>query len=420
MGKKILDSKALYVFLSVIIAIALWFYITSQDGNERTEPVNNIPITFVGEDVLEAKGLMIVGTRPTGSVRVKAAPAVLSKLDNSSIKLTVNVSQLEQAAEYTLAYTASLPSGVTSDQAEFVSGGTGNVTFTVVRHISRQVEIRGVFAGTVAQGYLPGAADEFIFSPQRLTISGQSDLVNQVAYARVTITGNDLTSSVSAELPFELIGVSGEVLRDLDVSCERDTVYVSYPILATAEIPLEIKLVPGGGVNDHMVSYTLSTGSIIVAGSKSAVNAIAGEPHIIATVNLADIRDGDQIVFPIPLADELTNLSGVTEVTVSFELSDLLETRIFNVTEFDFRNLPDGWSATAITQMLAIEIRGNRYYTEQLTDENVRVVVDFADMDLVEGHHTVPVTVYVDTLGPATQVGVLGSDYRIVIALDRA
>lgn len=70
--------------------------------------------------------------------------------------------------------------------------------------------------------------------------------------------------------------------------------------------------------------------------------------------------------------------------------------------------------------MLAIEIRGNRYYTEQLTDENVRVVVDFADMDLVEGHHTVPVTVYVDTLGPATQVGVLGSDYRIVIALDRA
>ena len=42
MGKKILDSKILYIFLSVLIAIALWFYVTSLDGNEDSKPITMI------------------------------------------------------------------------------------------------------------------------------------------------------------------------------------------------------------------------------------------------------------------------------------------------------------------------------------------------------------------------------------------
>lgn len=417
MGKKILDSKALYVFLSVIIAIALWFYITSLDGNERTETISNIPITFVGEDTLEARGLMIVGKRPTGSVRVKGAPSVLSLLNQDTIKLTINVSRLEEAAEYTLAYSSSLPSGVSSDQVEFVSGGTGNVSFTVVRNVTRSVEVRGVFSGTVAEGYLPGAADEFVISPAKVSVSGESDLVNQVAYARVTITGENLVSSISGDYSFELIGVSGEVLHDLNVECDIDSVYVSYPILATADVLLEIKLISGGGVNANLVSYTLSTGSIKVAGPKSAVDAIKNEPLIIATINLADIESGDQIECPIPLASELINISGVEEVTVTFELSGLLITRTVHVTEFDIINVPEGMTAEVITQQLAVDVRGAYLFVNSLLEENVRVVIDLSSAEYGPGQHTVPVEIYLHSSGNASQIGVMGTDHRVVILL---
>ena len=56
MGKKILDSKALYVVLSILIAITMWYYVTSMDGNQRSNPINNIPITFVGEEQLVSRG----------------------------------------------------------------------------------------------------------------------------------------------------------------------------------------------------------------------------------------------------------------------------------------------------------------------------------------------------------------------------
>ena len=55
MGKKILDSKALYMALSIVIAVSLWFYVVSQDGNEREKSISNVPVSFVGLDVLEER-----------------------------------------------------------------------------------------------------------------------------------------------------------------------------------------------------------------------------------------------------------------------------------------------------------------------------------------------------------------------------
>ena len=48
MGKKILDSKALYVILSIVIAVGLWFYVVTRDGNEDTQTYSGIPVVFEG------------------------------------------------------------------------------------------------------------------------------------------------------------------------------------------------------------------------------------------------------------------------------------------------------------------------------------------------------------------------------------
>ena len=42
MGKKILDSKILYAFLAIVIAIFLWFYVMSIDGNVMPNTIHNL------------------------------------------------------------------------------------------------------------------------------------------------------------------------------------------------------------------------------------------------------------------------------------------------------------------------------------------------------------------------------------------
>ena len=417
MGKKILDSKLLYIFLSIILSVSLWFYVTTLDGNEGEKTIYNIPITFTGEDILEERNLMITSTVPTATVVVSAKPSVLWKLDKDTIRLSVNVSQITEASEYTLSYSASLPSGVSQSDVKFVSGQSGNVTFTVSRFISREVPIRGEFVGTVAENYMPGEEDEFIFAPKTITVSGQANLVNQVDHILVSVGGEKHSKDISGNYPYQLIGVDGNVLTDLDVTCSEDSIFVTYPIYATAVIELDVKFTTGGGISGKDINYTMSTEYITVAGTEEAIASIAGKSITLATINLAAIQADGEFVYTIPLADELINLSGVTEVTVFIDLPSNLVTQTLPVTEFSFINVPDGWTASAITQVLPIEVRGHKDLMQALTADNIRVVADLKDVNLIAGQYTVPVKIYLDSVGTADDIGVMGTDYKIAFTL---
>ncbi|OUP62421.1 hypothetical protein B5F12_10375 [Pseudoflavonifractor sp. An176] len=421
MGKKILDSKALYVVLSIAIAVVMWFYVTSMDGNQASKPIRNITITFSGEEQLESNGLMIAGDAPSANITVKAKPAVLAQLTDKTVELVVDVATIERAGDYTLAYTVKLPSNISASQVQIINEGTGNVSFTVAEYRQREIELRGKFEGTTAEGYLAGDQEDFVFSPNKITISGQAELVNQVSYAEVVVTGENLSENVRGDFPYRFIGASGDVIDNLDVECSVATVHTTFPILATADIPLKVELVAGGGVSLDQVTCTLSQESLTVAGSKTAVEAIQSEGSIVlGTIDLGTVHDGDVITFDIALTDELTNISGVTQVTATLDLDDSLKSKTVEVTNIDCISPPDGWAAKALTQMVEVEVRGSQELLDAVTPDKIRVVADLKDINQAAGQYTVTANVYLDSVGTRDQIDVVGRDYKIVVSLYRA
>lgn len=421
MGKKILDGKALYVVLSIAIAVVMWFYVTSMDGNQASKSIRNITITFSGEEQLESNGLMIAGDAPSANITVKAKPAVLAQLTDKTVELVVDVATIERAGDYTLAYTVKLPSNISASQVQIINEGTGNVSFTVAEYRQREIELRGKFEGTTAEGYLAGDQEDFVFSPNKITISGQAELVNQVSYAEVVVTGENLSENVRGDFPYRFIGASGDVIDNLDVECSVATVHTTFPILATADIPLKVELVAGGGVSLDQVTCTLSQESLTVAGSKTAVEAIQSEGSIVlGTIDLGTVHDGDVITFDIALTDELTNISGVTQVTATLDLDDSLKSKTVEVTNIDCISPPDGWAAKALTQMVEVEVRGSQELLDAVTPDKIRVVADLKDINQAAGQYTVTANVYLDSVGTRDQIDVVGRDYKIVVSLYRA
>lgn len=421
MGKKILDSKALYVVLSIAIAVVMWFYVTSMDGNQASKPIRNITITFSGEEQLESNGLMIAGDAPSANITVKAKPAVLAQLTDKTVELVVDVATIERAGDYTLAYTVKLPSNISASQVQIINEGTGNVSFTVAEYRQREIELRGKFEGTTAEGYLAGDQEDFVFSPNKITISGQAELVNQVSYAEVVVTGENLSENVRGDFPYRFIGASGDVIDNLDVECSVATVHTTFPILATADIPLKVELVAGGGVSLDQVTCTLSQESLTVAGSKTAVEAIQSEGSIVlGTIDLGTVHDGDVLTFDIAITDELTNISGVTQVTATLDLGDSLKSKTVEVTNIDCISPPDGWAAKALTQMVEVEVRGSQELLDAVTPDKIRVVADLKDINQAAGQYTVTANVYLDSVGTRDQIDVVGRDYKIVVSLYRA
>ena len=392
MGKKILDSKALYVVLSIAIAVVMWFYVTSMDGNQASKSIRNITITFSGEEQLESNGLMIAGDAPSANITVKAKPAVLAQLTDKTVELVVDVATIERAGDYTLAYTVKLPSNISASQVQIINEGTG----IYIRFHPEPIRTSAI-------------AETLFISRSKLSSKFKSE------------TGENLSENVRGDFPYRFIGASGDVIDNLDVECSVATVHTTFPILATADIPLKVELVAGGGVSLDQVTCTLSQESLTVAGSKTAVEAIQSEGSIVlGTIDLGTVHDGDVITFDIALTDELTNISGVTQVTATLDLDDSLKSKTVEVTNIDCISPPDGWAAKALTQMVEVEVRGSQELLDAVTPDKIRVVADLKDINQAAGQYTVTANVYLDSVGTRDQIDVVGRDYKIVVSLYRA
>ncbi len=429
MGKKILDSKALYMVLSIVLAFAAWLFVTSKDGTKDSERFANLPVEFSGEEILEERGLMIVNRDVKATITVQAAPTVLAVLKREQPRLVANVANISTEDTHVVNYRVILPNGVKDTDVEIIYSGPGGlggsaVSVEVAQALSRKVRIEGEFQGTVAEGYLAGDNDDFRFDPVELVVSGRADLVNQVSHVKVIVSGDNLTETVSDAFPFQLIGASGDPL-ELDVNCDVDTIYTVFPIRATGEIPLKVNVVSGGGLSVSDITLSLSDKSITVAGSKEAVDALAGEGELLlGTIDLAELDDnlaqnGGDVTFAIPLADELENLSGITEVTATLRVNKRVETRTFQVTSrISTINTPEGWTPTIITQVLAVRVRGPEVLLDELTEESIRVVADLKDINQAAGKYTVPATIYLDSAGTLSDVGVVTPrTYSVVVSL---
>lgn len=423
MGKKILDSKILYMVLSIVIAVSFWCYVTSTDGTPRTDTISSIPVEFGDIDILESRGLMIVSKNVTVTIKVRATPAILAKLDNRTVKVMASVSGVSTAGTQKVNYTVDLPDNVNPGQVQFVGDASGSVVeVDVAQYLRREVEVRGSYQGGVADGYLAGTEDDFQFSPSTIWISGQAELVRQVSHALVTITDTELMDDISRDSPFTLIGASDDPLpSDLDVECDVDNVYVRFPIKATADIPLEVNLIPGGGLDKDDVDCKLSVDSIKVAGSRDAVAALTTAGSInLATIDLASVRNGDELVFAIPLTDELTNLSGITEVRASITVKKKVVSQTFPATNINYINKPDGWNVEIVTKEMSVEVRGSQALIDELTEENIRVVADLRNINQAAGQYTVPVNIYLDSAGSDAEIGVMNSNHSVVVTLTPA
>ena len=431
MGKKILDSKALYVVLSVLLAFAAWLFVTSKDSTKDSERFANLPVEFTGEEILEERGLMIVNRDVKATITVQASPMVLAVLKREQPRLVANVANISTDDTHVVNYRVILPNGVKETDVEIIYSGPGGlggsaVSVEVARALSRKVRIEGEFQGTVAEGYLAGDNDDFRFDPMELLISGRADLVNQVSHAKVIVTGDNLTETVSNAFPFQLIGASGDPL-ELGISCDVDAIYTVFPVRATAEVPLKVNIVPGGGLSEKDVRLRLSDSTITVAGSREAVDALTGEGELVlGTIDLAELDDnlaqsGGEVTFSIPLADELENLSGITEVTALLSVNKRVETRTFQVTSrISTINAPEGWTPTIITQVLPVRVRGPEALLDELTEESIRVVADLKDINQAAGKYTVPVTIYLYSAATSSDVGVVTPrTYSIVVSLAR-
>ena len=413
---KLKESKGLYVAISILLAIAFWLYVRAENDIPVQNVVRGIPIQIMSEDVLEARGLMVSEVNPdTINITFEGSSSVVPRLNRNNVTVTVDVSRITSEGEHDLTYTVNMPTNLNT------TGGSGitrtsdvtSITVTVVPLYTREIPIEGTFVGDVAEGYQAG---ELEITPETVIISGEESAVNQVARAVVEVGGDSLTSTYTGELPITLLDRDGQVIENDQISLSVDTALVILPVEVVKEVPLTVNLIPGGGISqddiDRYVQVDIQPESITIAGAAEDIEPVS--EISLGDIDLSQIITTGTFEMPIELANELTNISGVTRATVTVTIQGL-ETRTLSVSNFELRNVSEGFHAEMVTESIDIQIRGPGDSLAQISPSQILVVGDLTDIISATGRYTVPARVYLN--GPS-DVGVVG-EYNVTVQVTR-
>lgn len=405
-------NKGLYMVLSVLVAIGLWAYVVGALNPDSSGPVRNLPVTFVGTDVLESRGLMITsGLEQTVTLNVNGKRDALLALSAETVSITIDVSSITQPGQYSSEYQVSFnpPSGVSSSSLVTTDRYPQTVSYTVVRQATRTIPVRGTATGSVAEGYQAG---EFSFAPDTLEVRGEEALVNQIDYALVTLDQEDMSETYSGDLPYVFITFTGDTMDPAELETSATLVRTTLPVFQLKEVPLSINLIPGGGASEKNVKVEIEPKSIVISGAPADLEPL--KEVSLGDIDLAKVPGSDILTFPISLSSELTNVSGVAEAVVTLSMEGLTTTTL-EVDNIELIHCPEGYFAEAVTRTRQIQIRGAAEAVETVTASQLLIVADLENAVAATGTQTIPVKVY---LNGRNDVGVVG-DYNIVVSITR-
>jgi YbbR domain-containing protein len=405
----VLSSRAFYVAFSIVAAIALWIYVEYEVNPDVPNYVSGIPIEFINSELVTDRNLIItdISAERVALTFVGRRNAVL-QLNNSNVKLTVDLAQITGPGRSMLVYSEEYPEAVNSKDFYVSERSEDYIALVVENRREKSFFVKGGYTGNIAmEGYQAGPLE---FSPDMITVYGPEALLSKVDRAYVAVPRENLTSTVVEEYPFALLDKDGNEIADEALTFSAESVTVTISIKKVSEIPLKVNLVYGAGADEENTVCTVNPPNITLAGEADdmQLNYI-----LLGAIDLTGFEASLTESFPIIIPDGLANLTGITDATVTVRITGL-ETRRISTSNIQVVNVTEGYVGIPVTQNVEVVVRGAPEEIRKLTPSNVRVVADLAEFGNTSGTHSVSARVYVD--GEFDRIGAIG-EYAVAVAL---
>ena len=401
--KKIYNSKAFWMIVSLLASLAIWVYVTSVETDESKTTFRGVKVELVGEDILRDSKNLVVTDMDTSTVTVEVVGPrrIIGSLSSDQLVAQVDVSKLSRAAYTSQQYTIVYPDGTDTSKLSERRRTPETINFMVSAQTSKSIQVRGSFDGSLAEGY---TAEMPVFEPSTITITGSEAYLKDVEYAWVTFGKDNVDSTYSVETGFTLMDANNEPCPTTGISFSTDVVTATLPLLTLKEVNLDVNIIEGAGATKANTKITIDPVSVTLAGDSAL---LAGMNKItLATIDLTDFSSTFTETYTIPIDNELKNTTGITKATVTVEIVGL-ETKTFKVTNISCINATEGYEADIITESKEILLRGTPEALAQIKDENIRAVADLTDYKESTGTYMPQVRVYVDGF---TDVGAIGEN----------
>ena len=402
--RKLYNSKIFWLIISLLASFAIWIYVTSGESTEIRQVFRNVRVELIGEDSLRRSREYVITDIDTNTVTVEVLGPrrIIGVMDSTDLVAQVDVSRLTQTGEMSMKYEIVYPSGTDTRNITEVTLRPESINFIVSKIASTSIPVRGGYEGELSEGFM---AETPVFEPATITITGPEVYIKDVSYAWVTF-GKDVTanSTYSVETGFTLMNEDGQAVSTENLTVSTDTVTASLPILESKEITLGIDVIEGAGATQANTKISIEPASITLAGDSAILGGL--NRIILDTVDLTDFTVSKTEVYTIPINNDLTNVTGTKEATVTIEIVGL-ETKTYDVKNISYINAAEGSDVDILSESIEVTLRGTAEALEQVKGESIRAVADLSDFKDSTGAYMPAVKIYVDGV---TDVGAIGEN----------
>ena len=293
LGKTLTNNIWLKV-LALVLAFVLWVLVAQINNPVRTLTYNNVKVTLVGANVLEAEGKVyqVLNNSDIAKVTVRAPESVINSITASDITAIADLSQINEDGTVPIIYSL--------ERAESITADHDTVSVAVENRITKYVNITWQTIGSVGEGCVQGKVN---LERNRIEVTGPESAVNRVSYAQVTIDLDDAVKTISADMEIILYDTKGNRVESDMIVKQTDYVTTTVTVLSTKTVPIY------ASTTGEPAAGFVFTGDISVNPS---VVTIAGDTSVLNTISRIDITN------PVDIS------SAKNDTTATFSLTDFL------------------------------------------------------------------------------------------------
>ena len=414
--KKLYNSKAFWVIISLIASMIMWVYVASVETEEFKQTFRGVRVQLVGETLLRDSKNLVVTDMDTSTVTVEVVGPrrIVGSLDSDKIYAQIDVSKLSRAAYTSQQYSVIFPDGTDTSNLSVTRKTPETINFMVSAQTTKSVQVRGSFDGSIAEGFI---AESVVFEPATITLAGPEAYLRNIDHAWVSFGKENVDSTYEVETGFTLMTTDNTPASTTGITFSTDVVTATLPLLTVKDINLSVSLIEGGGATAGNTKVTIEPETISLAGDSKL---LAGINKInLASIDLTDFTTSFSDTYVIPIDNELRNVTGATEAKVTVEIVGL-ETKNVKVTNISCINVTEGFTAEILTKSLDVTLRGSPESIGMLKDENIRAVADLNDMNGSVGTYMPRVRIYADGYTDVGAIKTGGTDYTVYVQIEKA
>ena len=407
-----MKNKAIVFLFSLLVSLGMWLYVVNYISPESEAMFYNIPVVFEGETVLGTERNLIVTDISTTTVNMKISGnrSELNKINSSNIIVKVDMSKIYDPGEAQLSYSHAFPGDVSQNALTVENKFPSTITITTDKKLTKEVPVLVVYNGSAPEGFITDT-ENAVLDHNYVNVTGPSSVVDQIEYARIDVDLSSQNETISEHFVYTLCDEDQQPVNAEQVVTDVGEIYLNLTIHRFQEVRLMLNVTYGGGADESNTVIDLAPQTIRVSGSEKVLEGLT-EELVVGSVDLSTIESDTALSFPVNLPEGVTNLSGVTDVTVAVDFKNLT-TKKFTVNNIEVVNVPEGMEYDLMNEVLEVTLRGNTALIETLEAEAITAVVDLSDKEA--GTFTVKASIVIKDSNFAA-IGPMGT-YSVSVTL---